>query len=132
MMSRNNPGMAMREKRSMPCSTPRYTTSAVTARKSSMNTTGAAGGGDEAGEIAVPGGIRAPSGEIGDEIFGDPAADDGVIGHDDGGHQKGEISQKAPAPVHGAEGRSACSLVRRPMATSVVSRVKPKVITRTR
>ena len=60
--------------------------------------------GDKAGEIAVLGsGSRLP-GEVDHRIFRDPPADDGVVGHDQNRHQKGEDAEKFPLGTHGLVG----------------------------
>ena len=69
-----------------------------------MNTMGGDLGGDEGGEEAVLGGLGAVRDQVDGEILDDPAADNGVVGHDEGGDQEGEVSQKFPLPVQGGEG----------------------------
>ena len=58
-------------------------------------------GGDKAGKIAVLRGGRRLAGEIHHRVFGDPAADHGIIGHDQHRHQKGENAQEFPFGAHG-------------------------------
>ena len=69
-----------------------------------MNTMGGDLGGDEGGEEAVLGGLGAVRDQVDGEILDDPAADNGVVGHDEGGDQEGSVSQKFPLPVQGGEG----------------------------
>ena len=61
-------------------------------------------GGDEGGEEAVLGGLGTVRDQVDGEILDDPAADNGVVGHDEGGNQEGQITQKTPLLMQSPEG----------------------------
>ena len=55
---------------------------------------------DKGGKIGVHRGLISLAGQIDDDISGDPASDDRVIGHDQDRDQKGDDPQKTPAGPH--------------------------------
>ena len=69
-----------------------------------MKTRGGDGEGGEGGKEAVLGGLGAVRDQVDGEVFHDPAADDGVVGHDEGRDQEGQDAQKIPLLIRGAEG----------------------------
>ena len=60
--------------------------------------------GDEGGKEAILSRLGSVRDQIDREILGDPAADDGVVGHDEGGNQEGQISQKTQLLMQSPEG----------------------------
>ena len=58
------------------------------------------GGGNEGVKIAIPGSGTGLPGEEHHSVFGDPPANDRVVGHDEHRHQEGESAQKPPAGAH--------------------------------
>ena len=62
------------------------------------------GRGDERGEETVLRGLLAAREEIEGEVLCDPAADDGVIRHDERGDEEGEVAQKLPLLVERCKG----------------------------
>ena len=60
--------------------------------------------GDEGGEEPVLRGLCSVGDQIDGEVLHDPAADHGIVGHDEGWHQKGQIAQKLPLSVQGGKG----------------------------
>ena len=63
--------------------------------------------GNEAGKITVLRSGGRLSGEVDHRIFRDPPADDGIVGHDQNRHQKGQDAEEFPLGAHrlvGADG----------------------------
>ena len=57
-------------------------------------------GGDKGGKIVIPGGSLGGSGQVNHGVFGDPAADDRVVSHNQDRDDKGQDTQKLPLRVH--------------------------------
>lgn len=60
--------------------------------------------GDEGDKEAVLSRLGSVRDQIDREILGDPTADDGVVGHDEGRNQEGQISQKTQLLMQSPEG----------------------------
>ncbi len=60
--------------------------------------------GDEGGKEAILSCLGSVRDQIDREILSDPAADDGVVGHDEGRNQEGQITQKTPLLMQSPEG----------------------------
>ena len=56
--------------------------------------------GDKTGKVAVLSRCRRLSGKVDHGVFGDPPADNGVVGHNKHRHQKGEDAEEFPFGTH--------------------------------